>query len=272
MSLHYNAVENYVKHLPEDKQDCIYASIIQLKGFETMMPVRDKADYTWLRHFILAELDEIRGWVANQPDKLKFVDFKELYSSSFSNGADHFVDTTRTYNAYTLIEKMDIHVCPYCDDEYLDVLGCDGKKKRTSEFDHFFPKGEKKYPALAMCFFNLVLSGEACNGVKKQEELGTSPFDDDIEEETFLYPDMEIGVNMENIDPADCKVLLHAKRGMTDNERVLGLKDRYANRYMEAYQLLKRKQQNTDEKLESMVKMGLIESKESEMDNLFGPA
>ena len=271
-ALHYNAVEDYVRHLSDTEQDSVYASIIKLNGFSAFGKVRDKADYSWLKKFILADLEMMRGWVANQADSLKFTLFQELYSLKFSNGTGNYVDAAGTYNAYVLIDKMDIHVCPYCDDEYLDVVEANGKTRRTSEFDHYFPEGKNKYPALAMCFFNLVLSGQNCNGIKLQNELGSSPYDDGIEEETFLYPNLEIGVNMENVKPEDCKVLLHVKQGMVINEKVLGLADRYANRYLEAYNLLKRKQQFSDDKLDDYIKMGMISSKDEVLEAMFGPA
>ena len=185
---------------------------------------------------------------------------------------ENFVDTAGTYNAYRLIEKMGVHVCPYCDDEYMDTVEVDGKKKRTSEIDHFFPEGKTKYPALAMCFYNLVLSGQNCNGLKKQELLGVSPYESDIENQTYLYPDLPVGVNMEVVNPKDCKVKLHAKRGMAKNEEVLGLTDRYAHRYGEAYMLLKRKQQCPDDKIDELIRMGLYPSKEAFMEMFFGPA
>ena len=271
-NMHYDAVEDYVKTLAKGKKDELYDAVTQLAGISGNGESRNDEDYTWLKQFILADIGTLRKWVENEPEKLLFMDFKELYGTKFSNGTTNFVDSKGTYNAYKLIEQMEIKVCPYCDDEFLDVLESDGKKRRTSEYDHYFPEGKKKYPALAMCFYNLILSGQNCNGIKLQQELEASPYDDDIEGMTFLYPDLEIGVNMECVEPEECKVLLHARGGMVTNEKVLGLKDRYANRYMEAYQLLKRKQQNSDEKIESMVKMGLVESKKTALDSLFGPA
>jgi hypothetical protein len=268
--LHYEAVEDYVRRLPKEVQNQIYENVIQLHGFEGYDLERDDNDYNWLNRFILADLDVLRDWVSNQPDKLLFMDFHKLYNTFFSNGIAKFVDAAGTYNAYTLITRMGIQVCPYCDDEYIDVVESDGKTKRTSEFDHFFPEGQKKYPALAMCFFNLVLSGSNCNGLKLQQDLGTSPYDEDIEDLTFLSPDIEPGVNMDTLSPEDCKVLLHAKGGMVENERVLGLKERYENRYGEAYELLKRRQQFPIEKIEELVDEGFFTSVESAYRTLYG--
>lgn len=268
--LHYEAVLDYVKSLPAETQNKLYRNIIQLSGFEGYMADRDAADYGWLRQFILADLTTLRVWVAGEADKLKFMDFHELYGSKFSNGAANYVDAANTYNAYTLIDEMGIHVCPYCDEEYLDVVDIDGKKKRTSEFDHFFPEGKNKYPALAMCFFNLVLSGQNCNGLKLQSDLGVSPYDEDIEDLTFLSPDLPPGVNMDSVNPDECKVLLHAKRGMVENEKVLGLKDRYANRFREAYELLLKKQHCPEEKMDELVNEGYFASKEQIKEVLYG--
>lgn len=272
MTLHYEAVEDYVGRLSKDVQDQIYANVVQLHGFEGFRKERNEEDYSWLRAFILADLAVLREWVEYQPDNLKFMDFHKLYGTCFSNGESKFVDAAGTYNAYALISKMSIKVCPYCDDEYIDVVEPNGKKKRTSEFDHFFPEGSTKYPALAMCFFNLVLSGSNCNGLKLQQRLGASPYDDNIEDLTFLSPDIEPGVNMDSIEPEDCEVLLHARGGMVENENVLGLKDIYAHRFREAYDLLRRKQHNPDEKLEELVNMGFYPSVEEARIILFGPS
>jgi hypothetical protein len=268
--LHYEAVEDYVKRLPKNVQNQIYAKVIQLHGFDDYKAERDENDYSWLKIFILADLDVLRDWVANQPDKLLFMDFHKLYATCFSNGTGKFVDDAGTYNAYTLIDKMGIQVCPYCDDEYIDVVKSNEKKKRTSEFDHFFPEGQTRYPALAMCFYNLVLSGSNCNGLKLQQSLGASPYDEGIEELTFLSPDIEPGVNMDSIPPEDCKVLLHAKGEMVENEKVLGLKERYENRYKEAYGLLRRKQQFPIEKIEELVDEGFFMSVEDAYRTLYG--
>ena len=270
--LHYEAVEDYVKSLSEDVQNQLYANIIQLFGFENFTTNRDSTKYSWLKQFILADLPTLRNWVETQPQKLLFKDFYTLYVTKFSNGAKHFVDSAATYNAYALIKKMNIQVCPYCDDEYIDVVSSNGREKRTSEFDHFFPKGQTNYPALAMCFYNLVLSGGDCNGVKLEQSLGVSPYDEEVEKMTFLYPDLEVGVNMDSIEPEQCKVLLHAKKGMVVNEKVLGLKERYANRYQEAYVLLRRKQHNNDSKIEELVRMGVYLSRQEALDDLFGPS
>ena len=80
--LHYEAVLDYVKSLPAETQNKLYRNIIQLSGFEGYLADRDAADYGWLRQFILADLTTLRVWVAGEADKLKFMDFHDLYRNT----------------------------------------------------------------------------------------------------------------------------------------------------------------------------------------------
>ena len=42
-----------------------------------------------------------------------------------------------------LLKNLGVTICPYCDEEYLDVVeNGNGGKLRTLEIDHFFPKGK----------------------------------------------------------------------------------------------------------------------------------
>ena len=159
-------------------------------------------------------------------------------------------------------------MCPYCDDETLDVVWINGKLKRTSEIDHFFPKS--LYPALAMCFYNLIPSGQQCNGLKMEHEIGTNPYEENIEHLTYLYPNLPVGVLMENVDEKDCKVLFHPKDGMIQNVEQLGLQQRYERYAPEVHKLLTNLQNFSEEKIEELVRLGLG-SREKIISMYFGP-
>ena len=130
----------------------------------------------------------MRKWTEQCSNKLKFTVFKEIYNRYFSNGSNKYVDEESQYNAYKFLENLQITVCPYCEDEYLDAVDINDKKRRTSEIDHFFAKST--YPALAMCFYNLVPSGQNCNGLKLDRGCGMNPYEKDIEEMTWLFPEV----------------------------------------------------------------------------------
>lgn len=219
-----------------------------------------------IESFITADINEMRKWVRLSPEKLQFTYFREIYSNYFCKGSSVFVDGN--YNAYTFLNDLGITVCPYCDDEYLDIIDRDGTSVRTSEIDHFFPKS--KYPALAMCYYNLIPSGQNCNGLKKELEIEANPYEIEIESLTWLHPDIPIGVNIESITPNECIVHFHPQGGMRRNVIVFGLEQRYERHASEAHRLLLNRQNFTEEKIAELVKMG-FGTRDEIISSIFGP-
>lgn len=226
----------------------------------------DKRAWGWLEKFILMSVSQLKTLVSNSEavSKLNFMEFKWLYENRFSNGAGVYVDGSTKYNSYSFVRNLDIRVCPYCDEEFLYLFENDegefGKASRkTLEIDHFFPKSV--YPALAMCFYNLVPCGHACNNLKLAEVLEMSPYEPDIEQCTNLCPDLPIGINLESISSDQINLDFHSVGGMERNVDVLRLEDRYNKAHKNlAYKYLKCRQNFTEEKIERMVKDGYFTS------------
>lgn len=252
---HFNAVVSYVGSMKKEWIDSLYSDI------RTLMPglpaQREGDVYDWLRDFILADVDTLDRWVANDGDKLLFTQFRKLYANRFANGNDNFVDKDNSYNAFTLLDMIDFHVCPYCEDEYFDVVEIDGKKKRTCDFDHFHAKSLEKYPALAMCFYNLVPSGKCCNFIKNDEDVSANPYSADIENYSRFYQDTPPGKILESLGDDEIRVKLDVKGKMIRNESKLGIEQRYNNRTEELRRLFRIKRDMTPENIEQMVKIGI---------------
>ncbi len=263
---HFEAVESYVFEIMSDgNRKAFYDSVMALPGMGGI----DEDDHTWLERFILADVNTLKSWTANNADSLQFDFMKKLYINRFSNGTDNYVDKAEAYNAYTLFRLMNISVCPYCEHEYIQEVTIAGKKKRTIEFDHFFPKGEEEYPALAMCFYNLIPSCKPCNQLKMTNKLAANPYEDDIEFLTCLRPDLPVGVNMSNVSPDQCEIRLHPKGGMVLNDVSLALQQRYKTCSPEVHRLLLNSQNYPDEKLEELERLGVF-TKEEMKYSLFG--
>lgn len=267
-TLHYEAVKSYVENtMKHAARDHFHSQVLELSGMEDISE-SDGVDI-WLKRFILASPNQLEKWASEEKGKLSFLEMKSLYLNRFSKSPTIFVDSAGTYNAYVLFKKMGIKVCPYCEHEYIDIVLKDGDERRTVEYDHFYPKGDDDYPGLAMCFFNLIPSCKPCNQLKMTSPTKASPYNPMIERMTWIYPDLEIGVNMENVTEAQCRPMLHATGGMIVNNNSLGLEQKYANLAPEVYRLLKNKQQFPEEKLEEMEKMG-FGNKEDLRKALFG--
>lgn len=168
---HCSAICAYIKKKSRRYQEELFQSIQRVMPYA--MNFEDciaNDDWNWLYHFLLADADTLKRMIRKK-ETLQFDQFLKLYQNRFSAGSSKYVDEVSQYNAYAFIRNLGIAVCPYCDEEYIEVLDtADGKTIRTLEIDHFFPKSQ--YPALALCFFNLVPSGQNCNGMKLAASLG----------------------------------------------------------------------------------------------------
>lgn len=269
-NMHYHAVEDYVVNkMKASDIDEVYSHVRQLPFGVNYPKERNINDFSWLRRFILADLDLLNLFVSQYSQFLKFKQFKSLYLNRFAKGTDNYVDTGNSYNAYTLFNKMDIQVCPYCEDSSIGVYKDGDKEKKIEEFDHFYPKDDTKYPGLAMCFYNLVPSCHDCNSVKLTKPLGTNPYDPTIEKQTFIYPNLPVGVNMDTVKESQCSPLFHAKGGMVINESTLLLEQRYQQHNSEVYLLLRNMQMYTEDKLEEIAKLCSTD-KETVRRSIFG--
>ncbi|PHF12219.1 HNH nuclease [Bacillus toyonensis] len=70
----------------------------------------------------------------------------------------------------SLLEKLNVRVCPYCNRQYTFTLANAGIRP---QFDHFFPK--KFYPYLSVSLYNLIPSCSICNS--KKHALDTYEYD-----------------------------------------------------------------------------------------------
>lgn len=89
----------------------------------------------------------------------------EPYGSVFDyNKID---DKTR----HTLMDSLNIPVCPFCNRQYITSLDDmkKGQKRSTADLDHFFPKSD--YPLFALSLFNFVPSCQVCNSRMKSDNF-----------------------------------------------------------------------------------------------------
>lgn len=99
--------------------------------------------------------DELRS---NAVDVL--IRLNEIVSTIFDYA---FIDTSFRRN---LFEKMDVKVCPYCNQQYINSIA-DGRY--LGDLDHVFPK--KIYALFSLSLWNLVPSCKACNQTFKRGHI-----------------------------------------------------------------------------------------------------
>ncbi|MFV0481289.1 MAG: hypothetical protein ACK5LP_04835 [Campylobacteraceae bacterium] len=109
---------------------------------------------------------------------------KDKTKKGSSNGYEKFAKkSSKIYNAYDLAKKLNIHVCPYCNRNYIHTIKSIYDKSARPQFDHFICK--KEHPIFALSFFNLIPCCSVCNSsIKGQSkfsfETHIHPYFDDF--------------------------------------------------------------------------------------------
>lgn len=96
---------------------------------------------------------------------------------------DYYTSFSHSYGP-TLMKNLKIEVCPYCNRNYIFNAG----DRRTSEFDHFIPKNNEKYPIFAVSVYNLVPVCHTCNHIKSTKITKLiNPYDARLKISTFKF-------------------------------------------------------------------------------------
>jgi 5-methylcytosine-specific restriction endonuclease McrA len=74
---------------------------------------------------------------------------------------DSVYDDSDVFDKHAFLAMTNLDTCCYCNRNYTYSLGKDSLVK--PEIDHFYPK--RKYPFLAVSFYNLIPSCQNCNGI-----------------------------------------------------------------------------------------------------------
>lgn len=104
----------------------------------------------------------------------KFGKFNSIESDELQKYVFRYTDFSKRISAYTILKKMKVNVCPYCNRQYTFTLE---SNLIRPQFDHYFPKS--LYPYLAVSIFNLIPSCSICNQAKGSLDTYNEP---------ILYP------------------------------------------------------------------------------------
>ncbi len=185
------------------------------------------------------------------------VEFKKIYSQ-FSNSSKglRFANADGkiiVYSGIDLIEHLGITVCPYCNRTYVQSITNQNqyhKKRRTCEFDHFYPQSE--YPFLAISFYNLIPSCKTCNHIKGKNPILFSPYE--MNGESLV----EFKYNIEGIDyltdPKQLAIEIDWKNNKfyESNGKVFGLDDLYKNHNDIAQEILLKRHIYNDTRIDEL--------------------
>ena len=81
----------------------------------------------------------------------------------------------RDSQAAKIVNVLGITVCPYCNQNHINIVYKDGKMRYWGDLDHFYDKDY--YPEMAICLYNLVPVCKVCNQLKSsQRRMIVNPY------------------------------------------------------------------------------------------------
>lgn len=74
----------------------------------------------------------------------------------------------RDSQAAKIVNVLDVTVCPYCNQNHINIVYKDGKIRYWGDLDHFYDKDD--YPEMAICLYNLIPVCKVCNQLKSSQK------------------------------------------------------------------------------------------------------
>lgn len=74
----------------------------------------------------------------------------------------------RDSQAAKIVKCLDVTVCPYCNQNHINIVYKNGKLRYWGDLDHFYDKED--YPELAICLYNLIPVCKVCNQLKSSAQ------------------------------------------------------------------------------------------------------
>jgi hypothetical protein len=172
--------------------------------------------------------------------------FPKSYYDYLSKDKFHLLEGSekKFYRADTLVDSLDLSVCPYCNRNFIRSI----QSSRICELDHFYPK--KKYPLLAMSFYNLIPSCKTCNQTFKKEELiDVNPYE---MENNFNFKLKILNTNFYHSEEGFDIDFSKVKEVLQDNFRKLGIEELYKTHKDIVLELIQKKVTYSDEYIDDL--------------------
>lgn len=204
---------------------------------------------------ILAPIDELRLiklWIDSQPEDFGKcpITKKNKKSQTYVKELKSIVNWySNNINKSHFIENLGLTVCPYCNRNYINVANISGKKRVTSQIDHFFPKS--KYPLFALSFFNLMPVCPCCNNLKDENIMNISIYDikHHYEDISFSYLPLKDDYLTNN---DSIEIMLKSTPNMKLNISTLGLEELYKLHKDYVQEILKKKVMYSQDKVDEL--------------------
>ena len=120
-----------------------------------------------IKYYLLLDYNKLEN-LKQHIDKYKYEkkikeETKQFFYARYANYRDS--------QAAKIVKELGVSVCPYCNQNHINIIYKGNKTKLWGDLDHFYAKSI--YPELAICLYNMVPVCKVCNQLKssKNKEL-----------------------------------------------------------------------------------------------------
>jgi hypothetical protein len=173
--------------------------------------------------------DDLEEIILAKPDKLEKIAEKYAhYADKFEGKYKAFSRKNTKYGAYNLAKKLQVNVCPYCNENPTYTIDEETKITRP-EFDHFYDKAT--FPVLSLSFYNLIPCCHICNStLKGSTEFSISthihPYSNSFDKEAKFKLKIEDTTFYHSVDGFKLELKFDDKRAENSAE-VFKIQERY---------------------------------------------
>lgn len=160
--------------------------------FKKLIMENEKDLISALKKYLFAKQNEITR-IKLRIEKMRLE--KQCIKESTKEYLKARYENYRDSQAAKIVNVLDITVCPYCNQNHINVsYEKNGKIRLWGDLDHFYDKS--RYPELSICVYNLIPVCKVCNQLKSsQKRVIVSPYN--LEKKTNIKFKTEFDANVD---------------------------------------------------------------------------
>lgn len=180
----------YVKTIDDYRTGPNSLSSADLKKVRILLDHLKHANGKWIEKLLICDPRELSR-VNAMLEKFYITNPLEQKVIKLAFNYDRFDDIANGIRKFFNDNDIAKH-CPYCNKEETTYIVSDGRKISGHQLDHFF--SQKDFPLLSYSLFNLVPSGEKCNGSilkgykQFSDEFHLNPYLGSFEDDAYYVP------------------------------------------------------------------------------------
>ena len=162
--------------------------------FKKLIMENEKDLISALKKYLFAKHSEINR-IKLRIEKMRLE--KQCIKESTKKYLKDRYENYRDSQAAKIVKVLDVTVCPYCNQNHINIsYEKDGKIRLWGDLDHFYDKST--YPELSICLYNLIPVCKVCNQLKASKKRAiVSPYSEEKKTNIKFKTEFDANVDLD---------------------------------------------------------------------------